>query len=308
MPISVSGLWARYFDHFDADAALKNLEKWRENADSPYYYLLRHLDAEGVPRAEHGGVVKRVWEANGESASGAGTFMHRVIELFYNEETEALETAAEAAAEPAWRARKKSPFYQLLMHLSLVEKMPTEEQKRAAQTVAPPGTADYIDMLFAETPAPPGRSEELAQWEAWRASRPELIPVRTEMNVYSLELKFAGQLDGLFYDTAKKHFVIADWKRCRAIERVGFRGRKGKPPFDTLPDTNFGHYTVQQNLYRLLLYHWYGVDVRRLVLVQLHPQIEAFQEHEVPIMTEATNKVLMERAREVGSTWTPGNS
>ena len=63
-----------------------------------------------------------------------------------------------------------------------------------------------------------------------------------------------------------------------------------------------------QNLYCALLRHWYGVNVARLMLVQLHPDLETYAEHEVPILVEATDRVLVERAREVGSDWAPAES
>ena len=47
------------------------------------------------------------------------------------------------------------------------------------------------------------------------------------------------------------------------------------------------------------------MNVARLMLVQLHPDLETYAEHEVPILVEATDRVLVERAREVGSDWAP---
>ena len=104
MPLSVSGLWAKYFSHFNASAALRGIERWRSNEDSPYYLLLRCLDLEGVPRAEQPEVIRLLWQESGTHASGAGTALHRAIELRLN----GAEIQPPTATAPAWRTAKSS--------------------------------------------------------------------------------------------------------------------------------------------------------------------------------------------------------
>lgn len=59
----------------------------------------------------------------------------------------------------------------------------------------------------------------------------------------------AGQLDALFWDALRQQWVMVDWKRAKLMEMEAFGGRTGKPPCDAVADTNYGHYTIQQNLY-----------------------------------------------------------
>lgn len=125
------------------------------------------------------------------------------------------------------------------------------------------------------------------------------------MNVYADELCLAGQIDALFYDERAAHFVMVDWKRVVAMERQAFNDRRGKPPFQHLPDTNLFHYAVQQNLYAGLLRHWYGVRPERLLLLQLHPNLDVYVEHELPALDAEVDEVFAARAREVGSDWAP---
>lgn len=213
IPISVSGLWARYFSHFDADAALRNVDKWREDQASPYYYLLAYLDRVAeVPREKQGEVIKLVWAANGEQASGAGTFVHRQIELCLNEEPY-TGVAPAASRAPVWRLRKKSPFYNLLMYLELVAGVQPSRHEGECRKVCGAMQYDYLAMLLAEQQYDEDNAE-FGHYEAWRAAHPELVPVRTEFNVWAEELALAGQIDALMYDTVARHFVV----RGRTLE------------------------------------------------------------------------------------------
>ena len=54
---------------------------------------------------------------------------------------------------------------------------------------------------------------------------------------------------------------------------------------------------VQQGLYKHLL-KGYGVDVRRMTLLQLHPDQEGFVEHEVPDLPEVVAAIVEERLAE----------
>lgn len=299
LPISVSGLWARYFSHFNADAALRNIEKWREDADSPYYFLLKYLEHKGVPRQEHGEVVKQVWAANGEQASGAGTHTHRQIELCLNEEPHD-DVKPAGRRDPVWRTRRASPFYNLLMYMELVAGMSREDAAEAVKEFAPPGHRDYLAVLLAEQQYEQD-NRDFGQWKAWREDHPELIPVRTEMNVWSSELALAGQIDALMYDTERRHFVVVDWKRVQLLQDQAFRDERGKHPFEELPNTNLGHYYVQLNIYAGILRKWYGVDPERMVLVQVHPKNPAYKEYEVPMLKDQVDRVFEERMKEVNN-------
>ena len=81
-PISVSGVWAQYFERFDADAIVSRyFVGWATRGDSKYYEQIQHLRRCGLEDAVIGDRIKADWTANGALASARGTRMHRQIEF-----------------------------------------------------------------------------------------------------------------------------------------------------------------------------------------------------------------------------------
>ena len=81
-PISVSGLWARYFEAFDAGRVIEqNYEKWSRNCDSPYHSIIEHGCCCGATRTQIAETIRKGWLDKGELAKAQGTRMHRNIEL-----------------------------------------------------------------------------------------------------------------------------------------------------------------------------------------------------------------------------------
>ena len=39
-----------------------------------------------------------------------------------------------------------------------------------------------------------------------------------------------------------------DWKRSKGVTKKAYGGKRGLAPFEHLPDSNFYHYSLQQNL------------------------------------------------------------
>ena len=126
--------------------------------------------------------------------------------------------------------------------LSLLDGRDAPNRERAIREVAASASKDAEEafQLLEERDSP-----EWQQFLDWRAARPNLLPVRCEMNVYSEEHALAGQLDALFWDEQAKHFTLVDWKRVAALEREAYGGRTGKPPFQNVSDCNTGHYFVR---------------------------------------------------------------
>ena len=67
-------------------------------------------------------------------------------------------------------------------------------------------------------------------------------------------------------------FHIYDWKRSKEIVKT-----KSWLQFSTsdkishIPDTNYWHYCLQLNTYKLLLKNKYDIDIETMYLVCLHP-------------------------------------
>ena len=81
-PISVSGVWAQYFAHFDAEATIARCYvRWAADPGSKYYEFIERLRDQRLPDADIAQRIKTMWSDAGEIASALGTRMHREIEL-----------------------------------------------------------------------------------------------------------------------------------------------------------------------------------------------------------------------------------
>jgi hypothetical protein len=84
-PISVSGVWSKFFDKFDADSIVDTyFGSWACNPASRYYALICCLRAEGRCDVEIKACIIAGWQEAGRAASADGTTMHRQIELLLN--------------------------------------------------------------------------------------------------------------------------------------------------------------------------------------------------------------------------------
>jgi ATP-dependent exoDNAse (exonuclease V) beta subunit len=109
----------------------------------------------------------------------------------------------------------------------------------------------------------------------------------------------AGQIDAVFVGHGEYHMV--DWKRCaRRLEPMFGEcfHRYGKYPFDALLDNPCSHYFVQQNLYAVILERRYGMRLRSMHLVQIHPEFETYLVVEVPDLRCQAAFILDKYAKE----------
>lgn len=122
-----------------------------------------------------------------------------------------------------------------------------------------------------------------------------LLPYRTEWRVFHEELKIAGTIDMVFMNKDGE-LCIVDWKRCRQMKKdvrecVGAweQPRSLNPALaGELYDTNYYHYQLQLNIYKHILETKYGMKVKELVLVNLHPDnlCKSYEFYEVPVLNE----------------------
>ena len=97
----------------------------------------------------------------------------------------------------------------------------------------------------------------------------KMKPYRTEWLVFNEEFKVAGSID-MLYKKSDGKYAIYDWKRAKEIKTEN-RYQSGLGPLMHLPDTNYWHYSMQLNVYRMILKQKYDIDVDELALVILHP-------------------------------------
>lgn len=124
---------------------------------------------------------------------------------------------------------------------------------------------------------------------------PSLLPYRTEWTIYDTELKIAGSID-MVYKNEDGTLMIYDWKRCKDITKSNIFNKYAITPcLDTIPDTNFWHYSLQLNIYKYILEKNYGVIVSKLYLVQLHPSSKNYNLIKVPDLTNTIILLVQDR-------------
>lgn len=180
--------------------------------------------------------IKDSWAKNGKEASEAGTDMHFRIECFHNMvlPDDILATAPNG-----------KPTYRILL--------------------------DYYNATYAKQSPRTQLSKEWAFFLSYVADHPEFVPYRTEWMVYYEELQLSGSID-MIYENADGSLSIYDWKRAKEIKQsTDFNSYARTPCIRHLPDTNYWHYTLQLNIYKMILEKKYGKRVTDLCLVVLHP-------------------------------------
>ena len=76
-----------------------------------------------------------------------------------------------------------------------------------------------------------------------------------------------------------------DWKRCKSVEKFVSYNQFALGPVSHLPDTNFWHYSIQLNTYKLIIERNYGYTIKGMYLVCIHPELDTnYQIHEVEPM------------------------
>lgn len=110
-----------------------------------------------------------------------------------------------------------------------------------------------------------------------------LRPYRTELSVFHVGLRLAGQIDLLMSDSSSSAFVIVDWKRVRELRFDSIFNRLQYPLLH-LADCNWNQYALQLNLYRFILESEYALSVTGMYLGVVHPDSPAPRLVSVPFM------------------------
>jgi len=127
----------------------------------------------------------------------------------------------------------------------------------------------------------------------------KFIPFRTEWTIFDTELKLAGSID-MIYKNPDGTLMIYDWKRCKEITKNNpFNKYSINPCLDTVPDTNFWHYSLQLNIYKYIIEKNYDFKISSMVLVQLHPTNKNYQTIKVPDLTFTVLELVNDRLKKL---------
>ena len=84
-PMSVSDVWSRYFETFDADRVLAQYySRWCVDPSSKYYDIVAEKQASGLANQDIRTSIKDTWCQAGQVARAKGTYMHRQIDMALN--------------------------------------------------------------------------------------------------------------------------------------------------------------------------------------------------------------------------------
>ena len=139
---------------------------------------------------------------------------------------------------------------------------------------------------------------ETTEWKYfsrfWRDVKDDLVPYRSEWEVWSEEYKLAGSIDMVFYRKSDDSYVIYDWKRSKEI-KMDNSWESGYEPVSHLPNTNYWHYTLQLNTYRWFLETYYGLKISDMYIVIFHPNNTTYQKFRLNRLTDEIQDMLAAR-------------
>ena len=106
-----------------------------------------------------------------------------------------------------------------------------------------------------------------------------LTPYGVEWCIYMESVQLAGTID--FASLNEDGTLdLYDWKRAKQMD-VHNSYNKYSSIVKHIPDTNYGHYTVQLNLYKYMIEQKYNKKVRNMYLVCMYPTQMSFHKYEV---------------------------
>lgn len=126
---------------------------------------------------------------------------------------------------------------------------------------------------------------------------PDLTPYRTEWMIYHEDFKLSGSID-MIYENPDGTLQIYDWKRCKEIQHETNFGKYALTTcISHLPDTNFWHYALQLNTYKMILEQKYGKKVTGLYLMCLHPDnvYKTYERIQVPFLDKEIDNLMKYR-------------
>lgn len=109
---------------------------------------------------------------------------------------------------------------------------------------------------------------EICSFIQFYTDHSHLTPFRTEMMIYDEDIRICGSVDMLFQNKDGT-FSIYDWKFSKEIQTHSY-GKKALSPIEYMNDCNTVHYTLQLNLYRVILEKKYGYVIQDMNLVFMH--------------------------------------
>lgn len=169
------------------------------------------------------------------------------------------------------------------------------DQAATAGTAMHANVENYYNGLPHEV-----ESKEFGMFKAFEADHPWFRPFRSEMIVFSTRIKLAGSVDMLYDDLRNPGtLAVGDWKRSKEIKKENKWQSGNTAETAHLPDCNLVHYSLQLNIYSILLESVYGFKIGEKFLVVLHPNQDAYMRVDALDLKAEADAILQKRGRVV---------
>ena len=129
-------------------------------------------------------------------------------------------------------------------------------------------------------PSDDEQSDEYKMFLNFAKEHTHLKPYRTEWEVFDETSDIAGSIDMIF-ENDDGTLSIYDWKRTKEIKLKNPYKSKGFSHLQNFDDCNYIHYSLQLNIYKYILEKHYGVHIRDMFLVCMHPTYTNYKKYEV---------------------------
>lgn len=117
----------------------------------------------------------------------------------------------------------------------------------------------------------------------------QYVPIKLEWVVADFDSRIAGQVDGFFYDTKNKSYVILDYKTDKEIKYFN-RFQTFMPPLEFLSDCNFNKYTLQLNTYKHCIEKYMNITVANMFIVWI--KADGFELINIPESQDLVKLIL----------------
>ena len=140
------------------------------------------------------------------------------------------------------------------------------------------------------------QTKEFEFFQKFREDHKDLEPYRTEWCIFDEDAKVSGSVDMVYKDLENPgSYVIADWKRSKAI-KTDNRWQSGTSSHTwRLSDCNFIHYSLQLSAYKYMLEKKYGLRISQTFIVVLHPSQDSYVKMITKDLGEEVERIMNSR-------------
>jgi hypothetical protein len=140
-------------------------------------------------------------------------------------------------------------------------------------------------------------SKEFGLFKDFMIDNPQISPFRTEWRIFDEEYLVAGTID--LVSKNRNEYEIYDWKRSHRIidfdKKPKIKGHVGKHGIGELfhvADTQYNRYCLQQSMYKFILEKNYGIIIKTMYIVVLHPDYDKFYKFPIPYYKKEIEFIL----------------